>query len=856
MKLFTQGSTALTALSLIVALNLGLAARVQAADQKTPVHGSFHSAKDPDLPPLPFNPHPELSAVEVEKGVYVVDDTVIPDTPEQAAARKARQAAQERARALASNPAAMQAQQAAAAAFAENQWQQILDAAQPFMRTMIPEGQEASEELEAQGEAEFTALREQAAASEAEQQAKEQALDELAERLQTPREVQVEDGHKLILAGELADSPIYIGSQNTVAAAGISADELWPLGAWPYSDSNTGLNLTGTNVTLSLWEVDGGVRTNHQEFGARVKQRDNSALDISGHATQVTGTMAAGGNGTIFGSFYEARGVAYQANVSAYDLNSFKPERESAAAGDATNPPVFLGNQSWGAVSGWRKQTITNYAGTVITNTWVWWGPPFTNFPEDYKFGFYTPSDLRDTGCTQIDQFHQAEATRHLMVYACGNDRLEGPTNSPGTYYWLSNNVYVPSTITRDWQDGDEGGYDSLLAPGTAKNVLTVGACEDVFFVSNTFVYFGYGPGANAVAASFSGAGPTDDGRLKPDLAAVGTTNLPLRQLLGEVIGGVPIGLISPTSVATNQYTGSAQGTSFAAPGVVGGLGLVLQRRAQLYPGLAASEAWLNSTLKAIAIDTCDDVGAEGPDYRFGYGVFNAKRAVERVGQDRTWGRGSLIKEFTLSPTQSVSWVVTSAGSQPLSVTAAWSDPAGPAITTVTSADMPNPMLVNNIDVMVEQLSNSTLYRPWILNPDLTNKTAAMRSAAATRGVDNRNNVERVSIAAPAAGQYRITVTHSGGLPGNPAPADQKISVAVGGVTPPSPVITALNKSPSTSQFLLTFVADPGAYFTILRSTNLTAWATNGSVLAAASTNSVLLTNTEPICFWRLRRGQ
>jgi hypothetical protein len=226
------------------------------------------------------------------------------------------------------------------------------------------------------------------------------------------------------------------------------------------------------------------------------------------------------------------------------------------------------------------------------------------------------------------------------------------------------------------------------------------------------------------------------------------------------------------------------------------------------------------------------------------------------VGQDRTWGRGSLIKEFTLSPTQSVSWIVTSAGSQPLSVTAAWSDPAGPAIANVTSADMPNPMLVNNIDVTVEQLSNSTLYRPWILNPDLTNKTATMRSAAATREVDNRNNVERVSIAAPAAGQYRITVTHSGGLPANPAPSDQKISVAVGGVTPPSPVITALNKSPSTNQFLLTFLADPGAYFTILRSTNLTAWATNGSVLAAASTNSVLLTNTEPICFWRLRRGQ
>ena len=258
--------------------------------------------------------------VEVKKGIFVVDDTSIPDTAQQVASRKLRQAAAERAKAIASNPILAQAAQQAAAEAArqrEQKWQETLQAAQPYLRSLIPEGQEASEELQKQGEAEFAALREQAAVSEAEQPAKEQSLDELAKRLGAPREIQTDDGHKLVLAGELADTPMYIGSQNTVAAAGISADELWPLGAWPYSDSNSGLNLTGTNVTLSLWEVDGGVRTNHIEFGVRVKQRDNAALDASGHATQVTGTMAAGGNGTIFGSFYEARGVAYQAKVFA-----------------------------------------------------------------------------------------------------------------------------------------------------------------------------------------------------------------------------------------------------------------------------------------------------------------------------------------------------------------------------------------------------------------------------------------------------------------------------------------------------------------------------------------------------------
>jgi hypothetical protein len=142
MKLLTQGRTVFTALPLVVALTLSLAASVKAADQKVPVHGSFHSAKDPDLPPLPFNPQPELSAVEVEKGIFVVDDTGIPDTPEQAAARKARQAARERAEAIASNPIAAQAAQAASAAAQQASFAIIIEEVSPWLHAPItrPDG--------------------------------------------------------------------------------------------------------------------------------------------------------------------------------------------------------------------------------------------------------------------------------------------------------------------------------------------------------------------------------------------------------------------------------------------------------------------------------------------------------------------------------------------------------------------------------------------------------------------------------------------------------------------------------------------------------------------------------------------
>src|ERR1039458_2816183 len=113
MKLLTQGRTVLTALSLIVALALMLPSSIHAQNNSPPAFGNFYSAKNPDMPPLPFNPHPELTATEVEPGHYVVDDTSIPDTPQEAAARATRQAATQRAKAIAINPIAAQAAQAA-----------------------------------------------------------------------------------------------------------------------------------------------------------------------------------------------------------------------------------------------------------------------------------------------------------------------------------------------------------------------------------------------------------------------------------------------------------------------------------------------------------------------------------------------------------------------------------------------------------------------------------------------------------------------------------------------------------------------------------------------------------------------
>lgn len=770
---------------------------------------------------------------------------------------------------------------AAALVIAQEAWERKKAEAAPLLRQLLPPGQSDPDAKIVEAEDGSAALRRDADASRLLQPDKERALDDIARKYGVEKVFEDEDGKKLRLSGESL-GPVFIQSNDTLSAAGISADELWPVQnnsslpnffPWAYSESNTGLNLTGAGQTLGMWEVDGGVRATHNEMGGtRIFQRDAAALDTSGHATNVAGTMAARGVGTLYNNFYESRGVAYQANVFAYDTAFFATERAAAAAGNVTDPAVRLANHSWGATCGWRREDIDPSAVTNLQ--WVWYGPTAASFQEDHKFGFYLPDASGDSSSTQLDLFLQAQAPQHLMIYACGNDRAQGPGVSPGTYYYRTGaTTWVPvsaASFPRDWDDGDAGFYDTVAPPGTSKNVLTVGAVEDVSYTSGG-TFLGFGPGSNPALASFSGVGPTDDGRIKPDLVAVGTTNFGLRQALGltPTLNGQPTAVLTaPNAAANNGYSLQAIGTSFAAPAVTGGQGLVQQRRAQLYPTLPAAQAWRGSTHKAIAINACDDIGAEGPDYGRGYGMYNARRAVLAVDADHVAGRGSLIKEFSLAVGASASWVVTSNGTEPLSITVPWSDPAGPALTTITAPDPQNPMLVNNIDVKVEYLGTDTttqpppapitVYLPWTLNPDLTIKSAVTRALAATRAIDNRNNVEKVSIAAPPAGRYRVTVTHSGGLSGNPAPSTQVVSAALSGVTPELPTITSLASSPTATEFILTFTADPGAYFMIQSSPDLVTWTDAGSVLAEAVTNSVIVTSGvgDSKFFWRMRRGQ
>ena len=700
MKLFTQGRTVLAALSLIVALNLSLAADVQAADQKTPVHGSFHSAKDPDLPPLPFNPHPELSAVEVENGIYVVDDTAIPDTPEQLAARKLRQEAASQAKAIAADPvlakALQEAQQVATEAVRQAQFaSEFL----PWLHQDIIASDGTLPTLDDRLASQTPSLQALSKAFAVRAQQNHQAVAEFLAASGFDAFTRREDGGMSAIVAVENGLPLAVATCNSVAADTVGTDELWPGG-------NTGFNLTGTNIAIGLFD-GGDVRITHREFstnGVRVTDIDGpSVYGTIDHATHVAGTLGA------YGVTNRARGMAHRGRIFAADFDDDFVKMPSAVSTNCYR----ISNHSYSYQAGWGYATIS---GTTYS---VWWGDIVVNPNESYLFGFYS-------GTSQtIDQIAN-NAPNYLPVWAAANERgsAGAPIYAPSFgYYTFSNGVTIVSTANRP-NDGDAGGYDTLSEQASAKNILTVGAVNGI---TN-----GYAGSNGVVMSTFSSFGPTDDGRIKPDVVADG------------------VNLYS--SVATNDSSyASYSGTSMATPSTCGSLALLTELHTRLY---GTNQPMLASTLKGLAIHTADEAGsAAGPDYRFGWGLLNARKAALLVQSNYASGSLAHIKEVRLTGGDYIEFPIVSAGAQPLIVTAQWNDPAGtpPAVLL----DPTNRMLINDLDLRIFAPNGGTNF-PWALDP-------VTRTNAATTDDNTRDNVEQVVVSNPVTNAiYTVRLTHKG----------------------------------------------------------------------------------------------
>ncbi len=543
---------------------------------------------------------------------------------------------------------------------------------------------------------------------------------ERARMLGLPLRVELPDGRGVreLMAWD-GDRPLYYTTLNANAAISTGSNLIR---VSPYFAE-------GLGGTVGVWD-GGSIRVTHQEFGGRVTIKDGAANHY--HATHVGGTIGATG---IVAS---ARGMAPNVRIDSYDWNSDLSEmtsRGAAASGEAGK--IYVSNHSYGYLSGWV------YTG-VSSPLYEWYGSGTTAAGYEDDFGRY------NTYARDIDSLAY-NAPYYAIFWAAGNDRSDNPAT--GAKVALSPGGAVVDYDPALHPPGDgtyRSGYENISFNGLAKNVVTIGAVDDA-------VTSGIRDPAKAVMTDFSCWGPTDDGRIKPDLVANGY------RLYSTYTGGdANYATLSGTSMATPNASGTAQ------------------QLVSYYSARFSGQYMRASTLKGLLIHTADDIGTPGPDYRNGWGLINAKAAADLIASAATNPAVPRLVEQQLTSsvitrTHSFSWD----GVSPIRVTLCWTDPAGAATTT---HDLRTPRLVNNLNLRVVG-PTGTQHFPYVM-PFVGTWTVESMSAAATTGTNNTDNVEQVLVAAPpATGEYQAIVSYSGTLANN----QQHYALLISGAAPSGP---------------------------------------------------------------------
>jgi hypothetical protein len=197
----------------------------------------------------------------------------------------------------------------------------------------------------------------------------------------------------------------------------------------------------------------------------------------------------------------------------------------------------------------------------------------------------------------------------------------------------------------------------------------------------------------------FSSRGPAHDGRVKPEVVAFSTAG--------------------------------TSNTSALVTGVVALLQQSYKEEFGQYP--------TSALLKALIINSANDVHQPHVDFVTGYGNVDSYRAAKNLKENKFISAGisdNEVKNFSVD---------VPANAKNLKVTLVWNDPAAAANSALA--------LINDVDLSVAK--NGTTWLPWILN---STPSLASLTAVATRGEDHLNNIEQVTVDVLESGIYTIAV--------------------------------------------------------------------------------------------------
>ena len=214
------------------------------------------------------------------------------------------------------------------------------------------------------------------------------------------------------------------------------------------------------------------------------------------------------------------------------------------------------------------------------------------------------------------------------------------------------------------------------------------------------------------VITSLSSVGPAYDGRIKPELTAF--------QINGTSESAA---LVSGTILLLQQYYKSFFNTALPA-----------------------------ALAKAILINSADDIGNVGPDYKTGFGNLNALHAMNEIERNNLF-TGTVANQGL----QQFNLIVPPAISK-LKITLCWNDKAAQPSSTIA--------LVNDLDLSLASIVLPDTIRPWVLNtfPNIDSLAALPK-----RKRDSLNNVEQITINNPLSGAYSINVVGYN-IPSGPVP--------------------------------------------------------------------------------------
>jgi hypothetical protein len=542
---------------------------------------------------------------------------------------------------------------------------------------------------------------------------------------------------------------------------------------------------------------------------------DDGAIDVgSGHGTHVAGSVLSGGDPGGFG-----QGVAPAARL------------------------VFQATENYATVT-----FICTLLGGLSNGYYL------TGLPDDLNALF--------------QQAYDQGARVHANSWGANVDG-DYNANSAETdqFIWNNPDMAITTSAGNDGADANNDGLvdnDSTGSPATAKNVLTVGASENdragnwqcdlnLTYTSRDAYQEGQTcqsmNGQNILGtagqrwgftteplnsdvtagnveqmAPFSSRGPTDDGRIKPDIVAPGAWVLSTYSDQYQEGYGDPV---NPRNNAyqsdgwgmpRNSYYKYFGGTSMSNPIAAGGA-VVLRDFYQKTDSHNASAALVKATLVNSAVDLLDENndGANDNDFPIpnsheGWGIIDLDNATDGTAQyvDNSGG---------LSTGASASYQYNVSAGAPLKVSLVWSD--------YPSTESAAKNLVNDLNLVVTTPGGAT-YRGNVFSGGWSQTGGS---------ADDTNNVENVYIQSPAAGVWTVQVS-AANVPNGPQPFALVVDGNFGGTAPtatPTNTPAPATATPTNTSVPPTVTSPPATATATNTPAPITATATNTPVPATAT---------------------